>query len=138
MECDGAACDQPAGLPQGPPRKRGRPKKEPQAQQQAAPAQPAAPVPPPLPPPLPKPKPPKSRYPLFAENGSVEKEVAALLDERLDLFVEEMEYHYKEQVVGGRMILKPISGAGTFDGFRATVTFYPPWYCHLGFAGAEY
>ena len=42
----------------------------------------------------------------------MEKEVAALLDERLDLFVEEMEYHYKEQVVGGRMILKPIISQG--------------------------
>ena len=68
----------------------------------------------------------------------MEKEVAALLDERLDLFVEEMEYHYEEQIVGGRMILKPIPSAGTFDGFKATQTFYPPWYCHLGFAGAEY
>jgi hypothetical protein len=68
----------------------------------------------------------------------VEKEVAALLDDRLDIFVVEMERHYEEQIVGGRMLLKPIEGMGTFDGLGATRTCYPAWYCRLWGAYSEY
>ena len=119
-------------------KKRGRPRKEPQPQQQAAPAQAAQ-----LPhPPPPVPKPPQRKWPLFAEQGSVEREVTAHLHERLAIFVDHMEYHHEAQIIGGRMILKPIPEAGWFDGFRQTQTFltYPDWYCRLSSNnyGAEY
>ena len=98
-------------------KRRGRPPKQPQ---------PTAPEPPPRPPPKPL-QPVVRKWPLFAPCGSVEAEVKAHLEQRLNSLVINLEEYYNVDIKDGRMVLLQKRPGNSFDGLATTDTFYPDW-----------